>query len=148
MNWEMVGRVRVYGIPKGQPRPRAFVNKKTGRARVYDPGTAEAFKGAIALALMEAGLNDKHIMGPVLFKARIFFPFPKTLAKVVATRRVYHTSKPDCDNVMKSILDCCTSVGLWHDDAQVVSVDLVKLYADPDTAPGAVLEFFEGKESA
>lgn len=43
---------RVYGVPKGQPRPKAFARNFGGKwqARVYDPGTAESFKSAIAAA--------------------------------------------------------------------------------------------------
>jgi hypothetical protein len=43
---------RVDGLPKGQPRPRAFARKMGDRfvARVFDAGTAEAWKSEIALA--------------------------------------------------------------------------------------------------
>ena len=39
------------GIPKGQPRPRAF--SRNGHARVFDPGTAEGWKSAVAVAAQD-----------------------------------------------------------------------------------------------
>ena len=48
--------VRVYGEPKGQPRPRAFAKPIGGgkfSARVYDAGTAEGWKSQIAQAFRQ-----------------------------------------------------------------------------------------------
>ena len=51
MNWTFVARLEVNGDPKPQPRPKAF--KRGKHAAVYDPGTAEGWKGSIALAARE-----------------------------------------------------------------------------------------------
>jgi hypothetical protein len=40
---------------------------------------------------------------------------------------------------LKPIADALTVIRFWHDDAQVVSMRLVKLYEDPATGPGALI---------
>lgn len=37
-------------------------------------------------------------------------------------------SKPDLDNLAKAVLDVLTQLGVWRDDAQVVSGSWEKLY--------------------
>ena len=44
---------RVYGEPKGQPRPsatRRYRKGHAGKAGMYDPGTAEGWKARVDLA--------------------------------------------------------------------------------------------------
>ena len=73
---------------------------------------------------------------------------PRPLGHFVASKRErglkpgaphFHESKPDCDNALKPIADCLTVLRFWHDDAQVVSMKLTKLYEDPATGPGALI---------
>ena len=45
----LIATAFVHGEPKAQPRAKAFA--RNGRAGIYDPGTAEGWKGAIAAAL-------------------------------------------------------------------------------------------------
>ena len=52
----------VQGVPKGQPRPRAFAFK--GKARVFDPGTAEEWESRIAEAA-RPHLPREPLAGPV-----------------------------------------------------------------------------------
>lgn len=64
----------VQGVPKGQPRPRAFAFK--GKARVFDPGTAEGWKSAIAEAA-RPHLPREPLAGPVALEVAFSFPRPK-----------------------------------------------------------------------
>ena len=43
-----------------------------------------------------------------------------------------HTSKPDIDNLIKFIMDCCSGI-LYKDDNQVVNITANKQYADNET---------------
>jgi hypothetical protein len=52
----------------------------------------------------------------------------------------YHTGKPDADNLAKAVLDALTTLGIWHDDAQVCQLDTLKIYADSPQDEGAVIE--------
>ena len=124
----------VPGIPKGQPRPRAFV--RGNRAAVYDPGTAEGWNGQIALAWRATG-HEKVIDG--VFDVRLEFRFPrpkhhsnsKGVLKPAAPD--WHTAKPDADNAAKAVLDALTTLHVWKDDALVSSLTVTKRY---DTTPG------------
>lgn len=41
------------------------------------------------------------------------------------------TSRPDVDNYAKLVLDALNGIA-WHDDAQVVSLSILKAWTDPD----------------
>lgn len=40
------------------------------------------------------------------------------------------TSRPDCDNLVKTLLDCMTRLGFWEDDAQVSILRIEKGWND------------------
>ena len=40
----------------------------------------------------------------------------------------FKRSRPDLDNLSKSVLDCMTDLGMWIDDSQVVKLDLTKAW--------------------
>ena len=138
MSTELVCKFRAFGIPKGQPRPRAFYNKKTGRAGVFEQGTAEAWKGDVALAYN--AVRTPPVSDPVYLVVRFFVPFPKRLAKAVEKGPIVHTAKPDIDNALKATMDALTQIGAWTDDALVYGVQAEKWYATRDIAPGAEIE--------
>jgi Holliday junction resolvase RusA-like endonuclease len=116
----------VNGIPKGQPRGRAFVTG--GRARIFTPGTAEAWKGDVARAAAWAA-PAAPLTGPVRVDVAIWLPRPKRLMrKGDPDRSIWCTAKPDCDNLAKAILDALTVLGFWRDDAQVCAFSLTKSY--------------------
>lgn len=123
------------GEPKGQPRPRAFAFR--GKARVFDPGTAEAWKQAVVVALRDEYGAVETITVPVQVHISLYFPRPKShyrTGKNAHLRRddapEYHTAKPDADNAAKAILDALTIAELWKDDAQVCRLTVIKLYAN------------------
>lgn len=140
----------VSGEPKGQPRPRAFARKMGGKyvARVFDAGTAEAWKGAIAA---EAAQHKpaSPITGPVRLRLWFYLARPKghyVAGKVERglrdTAPLYHIGKPDADNLAKAVMDALTQCGwFWFDDAQVAVLTASKLYADSGT--GAQIEILE-----
>lgn len=140
----------VSGEPKGQPRPRAFARKMGGKfvARVFDAGTAEAWKGAIAVAAAQHK-PAAPISGPVRLRICFYIARPKghyTAGKVErglrATAPHYHVGKPDADNLAKAVMDALTQCGwFWGDDAQVAVLTAAKLYADSGT--GAQIEIRE-----
>ncbi len=146
--WTRLCTFDAYGEPKGQPRPRAFYNKKTGRAAVYDKGTAEGWKGLIALAARNF-LPNTPIDQPLRVAVTFFFPRPKRLLrKKDPVGNIPHTAKPDGDNLMKAVLDCLTQIGMWRDDSLVCSQFIEKYYVARDQAPGALIQIFTIGEEA
>jgi Holliday junction resolvase RusA-like endonuclease len=124
----------VPGLPKGQPRPRAFARKMGDKfvARVYDSGTAENWKGAIA------GCAKEHFPEiptelPVALSITSYMPRPKYHFTKKGLRQEapdVFTGKPDCDNLAKAVCDCLTICGMWKDDAQVFDLRVIKKYGD------------------
>lgn len=130
----------VAGIPKGQPRPRAFARKMGNRfvARVYDDGTAENWKSQIAVAFKQAGGIEAKIEGPVSMQLSFRFPRPKSHfrsnGELKPNAPRYHVVKPDSDNCEKAVMDALTQLGVWRDDSQVCIKTSEKIYTDE---PGA-----------
>ncbi len=124
----------VDGEPKGQPRPRAFAFN--GKARVYDPGTAEGWKSMIAIAARTGLYGEREkLEGPLALRLRFFFPRPKSHFRTRKTEYIirddaptYHTGKPDSDNAAKAVMDALTQIGVWNDDAQICKLSVTKEY--------------------
>lgn len=135
-----------HGLPKGQPRARAFAFK--GKARVFDPGTAEGWKSQIAEAARPV-LPAAPLTGPIRMNVDFFFPRPKAhylKAGLRATAPLWHRSKPDADNAAKAVMDALTTLRAWEDDAQVVELVVRKFYAKEIQNAGALvtIEALEG----
>lgn len=146
MNWKLFCAFDVYGEPKGQPRPRAFASG--GKARVYDPGTAEGWKGSIAMAARDH-LPPCPIDSPVRMAVTFYFQRPaRLLRKRDPDGVIPHTAKPDSDNAAKAVLDCLTSIGMWRDDALVCSLIAEKNYAARGQASGALIQIFTQEDVA
>ena len=123
----------VPGDPKGQPRPRAF--SFNGKARMYDPSTAEGWKGSIANALREAcGTCDfgRHPVEVVLdfrfSRPKKHFRTGKHADEMRLDAPKFHASKPDIDNLFKAVTDALTELRVWHDDSQIVKCRCSKTY--------------------
>ena len=52
--------------------------------------------------------------------------------------REHPTTKPDLDNLAKTVLDACNGI-LWADDAQIVRLTLTKVYADVQGTEGVLI---------
>lgn len=124
----------VLGDPKGQPRPKAFARKFANgavMARVYDPGTAEGWKGQIALAA-KSYVPFPPLLGPIQLDIEFRFSRPKAHYLKSGLRPnapMYHTGKPDRDNCEKAVMDALTTLGMWKDDGQVCAGEVTKVYA-------------------
>lgn len=118
------------GIPKGQPRPRAF--SRGGIAKVYDPGTAEGWKGQVALAA-NPFLPPWPLEGPLHVRLDFCFPRPKNHYRKAGLKPdapKHHIAKPDADNAAKAVFDALTILGMWKDDSQIAGCMITKFYAE------------------
>lgn len=132
------------GIPKGQPRARAFARRMGDKyvARVFDDGSAEGWKAQIATAA-RPHLPVTPLLGPVRLRVVFYMPRPKghyrSNGEMKATAPSYHTVKPDTDNLIKAVKDALTVLGAWRDDSQVADERAMKLYSSAG-ATGASIE--------
>lgn len=54
------------------------------------------------------------------------------------------TTRPDCDNMVKLLLDVMTALRFWNDDAQVTSLTLIKRWSEGEG--GTLIQVKEHEE--
>lgn len=129
----------VSGTPKAQPRPRAFARKFGDKfqARVYDAGTAENWKGCIALAARQH-MPLAPLDVPLRLDVDFYFPRPKCLMRKKDPEGVMrHVQKPDRDNLDKAVADSLTAIGFWRDDCLICEGEIRKFFVTKTGTPGA-----------
>lgn len=109
------------------PQPRARVSTAGGFARAYVPKThrVHAYRHAIQVAAIDAGLRNEP--GPVAVVIDAVFARPKShMTKKGVRPDAPQLPRPDVDNLAKSVLD---SIGpIIGDDAQVSRLVVEKSY--------------------
>jgi Holliday junction resolvase RusA-like endonuclease len=141
----------IWGIPKGQGRPRSFLRRGTGgepRIGVYDPKMSRDWKDLV-LRQVQAHRPPTPFEGPVRLDLVFVMPVPKSFPKrqqrdIAAGRCVYHTKRPDRDQLEKGLMDMLQHAGFFADDAQVATGDTTKIYG---VRPG-VRVVFQGADGA
>lgn len=131
----------VDGIPKAQPRPRAFARRFGDKfqARVYDAGTAEGWKSCVAAASLPHR-PASPLTGPVALVVEFLLPRPKNRCRRADNPGLVHcTTKPDIENLVKAVMDAMTQCGWWVDDSQVVELEASKCWHEIGGRPGAVI---------
>lgn len=130
-------RFVVFGvaIPKGSTK--AFYVAKLGRAiTTADNRRSGPWQESVVTAAREAVGNDPPMEGPISVVLEFFLPRPKSAKRSV----VDHVKKPDLDKLVRLVKDGMTRAGVYHDDAQVVSIVAQKNFAggaaDPEGARG------------
>lgn len=123
----------VYGKPEPQGSSRAFVTRM-GRAVVTSANpNLRDWRIQVGRAAQAApGYMGALLEGPVMVSAVFHLTRPKSRPR----RAGYPDRKPDLDKLARALLDGITGV-LVRDDAQVCRLEVVKLYAEHDSAPRA-----------
>lgn len=122
----------VHGKPQSKLRARVVTNKYSGKVHSYTPEKTMAYENLIRWSYKEAG---GQYMGEKLIEAEIkaFYPIPKSTTKkqrlAIEQGEIRPQTKPDCDNIIKVVLDSLNGVA-YYDDKQVVCVSCNKYYND------------------
>jgi Holliday junction resolvase RusA-like endonuclease len=127
------------GEPVGKGRPR-FGRTKNGGVHTYTPDKTAKYEALAARCYRSAiGYTIKY--APIGVEIDAYFPIPKSYSakrvQDIAEERELPMKKPDCDNIVKIILDALNGVA-YTDDKQVVDVRCRKCYAKPGE-PGRVV---------
>jgi len=139
----------VEGTPIAQPRQR---HRNAGRfIQSYTPAThpVTAWKHAIKTTyLSDKGRVTLNEGKPLVANIQFIMPRPKDHYRANGTikgnRPYWHTSKPDLDNLAKSVLDALVDVEAIQDDSQVAKLTLEKYYiTPPHMRPGVYIEIKE-----
>lgn len=128
------------GVPVAQPRARATAIN--GQARMYEAPKSSpihAFKAATRISFADA-FHDAPIECPVSVSIVCVFPRPKSMTKKTRPNlRCWKDSKPDADNLAKSVCDSLNGLA-WRDDSQVVKLVVEKHIASGDEQPRVEVE--------
>lgn len=126
----------VYGTPVGKQRPK--FSTFNGHATAYTPQKTVNYENLVKLSYQQQ-CNNKPYEKDVPLKAEIaaYFPIPKSTSKkkreAMLNGEIYHTKKPDADNITKCILDALNGIA-YYDDSQVVYIRCKKNYSDEPRA--------------
>lgn len=110
------------GDPKTKLRPRFSRHK--GKVRTYDSQSED--KNTARWQIKARMVGRQPFEGPLSLTMVCVFTRPKSRERL---KEVYHTVKPDLDNVVKWLLDVGNGT-LWYDDKQIVSIGAVKIYGE------------------
>lgn len=113
-----------YKAPIGSPRPR-FRNADRF-VQTYMPTSYTKHKDYIQEQMPKL-LTDKNLKVSLYF----YFEPPKSWSKKrkLIAIGTYKRTKPDVDNLIKTVLDAVNN-HVWQDDNQVVHIDSYKMYAE------------------
>lgn len=128
----------VPSLPVAQPRQQHRVATVHGRpmAMNYTPSKhpVNQFKAAVQMACQLA-YRGPVIEAGVVLRVIAVFPRPKGMVwKTKPMPRVPKLSKPDFDNLSKSVSDALNGI-LWRDDAQVYDGGCAKFIAAGNEQP-------------
>lgn len=119
---EQTIKITVLCEPVAKARPRATVNKKTGKIFVYTPDRTSEATNLIRdkVSKLEPFSRDT----PLSLEVWIYRSRPKSIPK----KQKYPINRPDADNYAKLITDALEKF-VFIDDAQLVDVIIHKRYS-------------------
>ena len=113
----------VEGTIRGKQRPR--FNTKTGRA--FTTNQTINYENWIKQCYIEQ--SNKLLQGAIRARIEIYYSVPKSYSKrkigAIKDGTDYPMKKPDCDNVVKIVLDSLNKIA-YDDDKQVVELTVLK----------------------
>ena len=122
-----------YGEIRGKGRPRF---RNTGKfIQTYTDADTRNYEMSIKEAYLQQSGNEKYMNSEVPLKMRllVFQQIPKSVSqkkhREMAGGLILPTKKPDCDNILKSVLDSLNQVA-FYDDTQIVELSVQKWYSD------------------
>jgi len=115
----IIGHYTVDGEPIPQSRPRF------GNGHVYSDQHQE--KQGVQIQLVHQHAGYQLFTGALKLDVTFFMPvrYKQRLKEGIAT---YHKVKPDLDNLIKFLLDCCNTI-LFKDDNQISIIFARKIYS-------------------
>lgn len=117
--------------PHGKQRART-VRLSNGYTTSFTPKDTVRFEKAIAWACRSVykgnGFAEHE---PIKMTSWFYMPIPASLSekKKAELCGEWHTRKPDCSNILKSVEDALNKIA-YHDDGQICAGEYYKIYSD------------------
>ena len=126
----MIFEFTIPGKLCGKGRPRF-----TKSGHTFTPEKTTNYETLVKLAFrqMYPGAEPIAAKVEVIAKITAYYPIPVSASKkrqiLMRTGQIKPTTKPDTDNIAKICLDALNGIA-YHDDAQIVGLQVNKLYSD------------------
>lgn len=124
-------KLSILGEPKAQKRHRHV--RMGNFVRQYDPSASD--KGDF-LSIVQYNAPKEPFAVPLAIAIRFYFTRPKSHFKtgknshvMKDTAPLWHTSKPDVDNMAKFLMDSLNKI-YWKDDSYIADCWIIKQYDD------------------
>ncbi|MBO8442602.1 MAG: RusA family crossover junction endodeoxyribonuclease [Spirochaetes bacterium] len=132
----------VDGEVMGMPRPRSTI--VNGHVRVYETKESSenkayirmAYRDALQKAMPEVTTAARDELGyavTIVIRKACPKSFSKKKRKAALAGELRPTTKPDLDNVAKTILDALNGVA-WKDDSEITTLAITKRYSELSSA--------------
>jgi Holliday junction resolvase RusA-like endonuclease len=144
---QWLARFVAYGNPEPKGSVAAFVDKRTGQARIKFGSTTKRKDGSrsdgpqryaawcanvtSAAAAWRLTNGRPTFDGPLVVYLKFFLPRPKSVPLAI----IFPAVKPDVDKLCRGVLDCLTKAELIADDARIVDAWPRKRYVEADRSP-------------
>ncbi len=115
----------VYGEAKPKGSTRAFVVNNRAVTTTNNPN-ATKWGELVAISAQQHRPDGGPYQGAVALNVVFYFARPKSVS---ATKRPYHTVKPDLDKLVRNIGDALKGV-IYAEDARIVRIAAEKHYGD------------------
>ena len=129
------------GQPVAKGRPR-FV-RRGNHVATYSPEKTVNYESLVKMAAHYAMSDRKPLDTPIEINVFLWMQIPASWSKkkrqAAVAGTVHATSRPDSDNIAKGIFDGCNGI-VWKDDAQLVTINIQKKYAESPRADVVVSE--------
>jgi len=107
-------------------KPEALARPRFGLGHIYD--SQKRLKQAVIFQL-----RRQHFLplftGPLRMDVVFYMPIPQRLKKKIkSSAEAPQYVKPDADNLLKFLCDCCNKI-IYEDDAQLATIMVRKLYS-------------------
>lgn len=134
-------RFVVHGEPVGKGRPR--LSTAGGFARAYTPEKTRNYEIAVKACYnkVAGGKFFENKQQGITAYITAYYSLPKSLSGSKRREKVLRErpqKKPDCDNVVKVILDALNGVA-YKDDAEVTEVHFAKHWTEDDPRVEVIL---------
>ena len=145
MKWLLQDEITIEGNPVAKGRPRvtrthAFTPKKTKLAQ-------QIIRNEVEMHCSDDPLWPFGIDSAIWLDVTFIFQRPKRLLRNKdPDSRMWKTTKPDLDNLLKLVKDAINDSGWWCDDKCVQKVTMEKLWASKTEAPKTIIKLYLPEE--
>lgn len=125
----------VPGTPVAKARPRV-----TRSGHTYTPAKTVEQERLIQYAFRREHAEPTE--SPLEVHIRAVMPYPKSMSKKARKAAVWHTRRPDADNLAKTVLDALNGLA-YKDDGQVSRLVIEKVYGQEPRTEIEICEVLE-----